>query len=253
MKAIACWLAFALVLVCGGQARAQTADDVIEKYLAAIGGRPALAKLETRIARGTMSVTMGGMEVSGPIEAYNKAPNKSRTYTRFDLSQLSGGTMGEVVVDQRCDGKAGFVSNTLQGDKDVSGSQLQSMLNSTVFPTPLLNYKETGGKVELSGKDTLNDRAVYIVLYTPKAGFPFKHYFDAETYQLLRVTTKIEAPELGGESEQTIDFRDYRDVDGIKVPFAETITNSMQALSIVLTSVEHNKPIDEAMFSKPVK
>jgi hypothetical protein len=250
MKALACGSVVTLtVLCCAGQAQAQTADEIVEKYIAAIGGRPALARLESRIARGTMTVSMQGIDIAGPIESYSKAPNKSRTYSRFDLSQMGA---GEVVVDQRCDGKSGFVSYTMQGDRDLSGNQLQSMLNGSVFPTPLLNYKEAGGKVELTGKDKMGDRAVFVILYTPKAGFPFKESFDAETYRLLRVVAKIDVPEMGGESEQIIEYRDYRDVDGVKVPFGQTIINSMQTITITLQSVEHNKPIDEAMFSKPV-
>jgi hypothetical protein len=254
MKAVACWSAVAVAMLCAGQARAQTGDDVIEKYLAAIGGRPALAKLESRITRGTMSMSVTGPDgnaitFSGPVEVYAKAPNKLRTYARFDLSQMGA---GEVVVDQRCDGTSYFVSNTMQGDRDITGNQRQSMLNGAVFPTPFLKYKEAGGKVELTGKDKVGERAVYVVLFTPKAGFPSKQYFDAETYQLLRVVAKVDVPELGGETEQTVDFSDYREVDGIKLPFAQTVTNPAQSISVTMQSIEHNKPIDEAMFSKPV-
>jgi outer membrane lipoprotein-sorting protein len=256
MKAVACGLALAIAL-CAGQARAQapaatpatpTADEVVEKYLNAIGGRPALGKLESRISRGTMTVSVQGVELAGPVEVYAKAPNKLRTYARFDLSQMGA---GEVVVDQRCDGKSGFVSNTMQVDRDITGSQLQSLLNNAVFPTPLLNYKEAGGRVELTGKDTVGDRAAYVVVYTPKAGNPTTFYFDAASYLPLRMVAKVDIPELGGETEQVVDFSEYRDVHGITVAFAQTLVNSAQSISIHLASVEHNQAIDEAMFSKP--
>ncbi len=248
MKTLACWLAAAIVILVAGQAQAQTGDDVIEKHLAAIGGRAALAKLESRIARGTMTISVQGVELSGPIEMYAKAPNKQRTFARFDLSAMGA---GEMVVDQRFDGKAGYRSNTMQGDRDLTDSELQSMQNNAAFPTPLLNYKQAGGKAELAGKDKIGDRAVYLVLLTPKAGVPTMHYFDAETYQLLRVVTKVQVPEMGGDLEQTIDFSDYRDVDGVKVPFTESIMSTVQAMTIRMSTIEHNKPIDETMFSKP--
>ena len=193
-------------------------------------------------------MSVQGVEFAGPVEVYAKAPNKVRTYARFDLSQMGA---GEVVVDQRCDGKGVFVSNTMQGDRDLTGSELQSRLNNAVFPTPLLNYREAGAKLELTGKDTVGDRAAYVVLYTPKAGTPTKYYFDAASYLQLRTVAKVDIPELGGETEQATDFSDYRAVDGINLAFAQTIVNSAQTVSIKLTSVEHNKPIDEAMFSKP--
>lgn len=229
------------------QAHAQTADEVVEKYLAAIGGRAALAKLDSRVATGTISVSAQGADLAGAIEMYSKAPNKTRTWFKLDLSQFGAADM---VVDQRCDGKTAFASNSMQGDREISGNQLQGMLNAT-FPTPFLTYKDAGTKIEVTGKDKVGARDAYVLLYTPKAGSPSQQYFDAETFLLVRTVTKVDSPELGGTIEQTNDLSDYREVDGIKVPFALNIVNSMQAVTITLTKVEHNKPIDETMFARP--
>jgi len=236
----------ALAALCAVQAQAQTADEVVEKYLTAIGGRAALAKLESRISTGSIAVSAQGADVAGSIETYAKAPNKSRVYIRLDLSQLGA---GEMIQDQRCDGKTAFVSNNVQGDREPSGDQLQNLLNAT-FPTPLLNYKEAGAKVELMGKDKVGTREVYVLQYTPKAGPVPKFYFDAETYLLLRKVTKIDVPEVG-EIEETRDASDYRDVDGVKVAFAVSIVSPVQTVAITFAKVEHNKPIDDAMFSRP--
>ncbi len=241
------WAMMGFLALCAAQVQAQTADEVIEKHLAAIGGRPALAKLESRIATGTISVSAQGADLGGSIEMYAKAPNKSRSYSRIDLSQFGA---GEVVVDQRCDGTTGYSINSMQGDREVTGDQLQSMLNAT-FPTPLLTYKDAGAKVELVGKEKLGDRAVIAVLYTPKAGPSAKEYFDADTYLLVRTITKMNIQEAGGEIESTSDFSDYREVDGVKIPFKVNVINPLQAVTITLSKVEHNKPIDDAMFSKP--
>ncbi len=249
MKAVACVPALAVAVLCAAQVQAQTADEIVERHLTAAGGRAALAKLESRIERGTISVSMQEAQIGGVIEAYSKAPAKSRMYARLDLTQFG---MGEVIVDQRCDGKTAFVSNTMEGDRELTGNQLQATLNGSIFPTELLNYKDAGGKVELVGKDRIGERAAYVVKLTPKAGPPSTYFFDAESYQELRRTTTIDVPQMGGETQQTVDFSDYRDVDGVKVPFAQTIVNAMQTITVTLQSVEHNKPIDDAMFSKPV-
>ncbi len=219
----------------------------MEKHLAALGGRAALAKLESRIATGTMTISMQGIQMSGPIELYAKRPNKGRMYARIDLSAAGG---GEVVLDNRCDGKTAWLDNSMQGGREATGSQLQTMLNAT-FPTPRLNYKEAGAKVELAGKEKVGDRAAYVIVFTPKTGPSSKQYFDAETYQLLRTVMTLDVQELGGATEQTTDSSDYREVDGVKVPFSVVVVNAMQTVTIALTKVEHNKPIDEAMFSKP--
>jgi outer membrane lipoprotein-sorting protein len=249
MTALVRWSVLAVLAALGsGQALAQTADDVIEKHLSAIGGRATLAKLETRVATGTIAVSAQGADVSGPLEVYIKAPNKSRQYFKLDLTPY-GST--EMVVDRRCDGKVAFALNSLQGDREITGSQLQSLLNAN-FPSNLLNYKEAGAKVELVGKEKIGDRDAIVLLYTPKAGSATKQYFDAETYLLLRVVTKMNVPELGGEIEQTTNFADYRSVDGIKVPFSQTQVSSAQTVTVTLSKVEHNKPLDDSMFSRPV-
>jgi outer membrane lipoprotein-sorting protein len=229
------------------QVQAQTADEVIEKHLAAMGGRDALAKLESRIATGSIAISTQGADLAGPLEIYLKAPNKSRSYIRLDLSQYGG---AEMAIDQRCDGKTAFASNNLQGDREITGNQLQNMLNAS-FPTPLLKYKETGAKIELAGKDKVGSRVVYVLQYTPKTGSAAKQFFDAETYLLLRTVMRVDMADLGGEVEQTTDVSDYRDVDGVKVPFSVTVANSAQTITITLSKVENNKPIDEAMFSRP--
>ncbi len=62
---------------------------------------------------------------------------------------------------------------------------------------------------------------------------------------------KVDVPQIGGEVEQTTEFLDYRDVDGVKLPFQMTATSAIQNYTIRITKVEHNVQIDEALFSKP--
>lgn len=228
-------------------AQAQTADEVIEKHLAAMGGRAAMEKLQNRVATGTITVTVQGTPLAGSIEMYSSVPNKSRMSFRMDLSAMGA---GEIVVDQRCDGKTAWASNSMQGDRDLTGTQLQAMVNE-YFPTPLLGYKARGAKVEIAGKETVGTRPAIVVLFTPAAGHPSKYFFDAETYLPLQEVTKQDVPEAGGEVESKVLIEDLRTVDGVKVPFSVKIANPMQDIAITLDKVEHNKTIDETMFSKP--
>lgn len=248
MRAVKWTVLVAAVALVAGPARAQTADEVVEKHLAAMGGRAALAKLTTQSATGTITISMQGNDVAGALEIYHKAPNKARTYFKMDLSAFGA---GEMTVDQRCDGKTAYASNSMQGDREITGSQLQSMLNNT-FPTPLLNYKEAGAKVELAGKEKIEGRDAHVLVYTPKAGPASKQYLDAETFMLVRSVSKVDVPEMGGEIEQTTDVSDYRSVEGTKVPFVVKVTTPVQGITIAFTNVDLNKPIDDAMFSRPV-
>jgi len=90
-------LAGVLLLMGAAAASAQTVDEVIEKAIAAEGGREALAKVTSRSTKGTISVNTPGGEFGGPVEAVNQAPNKQRTLVTIDLSAAG---MGNAVIDE---------------------------------------------------------------------------------------------------------------------------------------------------------
>jgi hypothetical protein len=236
----------ALILGSVQAASAQTADDVVEKYLTAIGGRAALGKLKSRSMIGTITLSTPAGDVSGPVEILNQEPNKSRTLIRVDLSSLGAGPM---VFDQRFDGTSGYVLDSLQGNRDITGNQLENMKNA-FFPNPFLNYKERGATVELGAKEKVGEREAYVLIFTPKSGSIARQYLDAESYLPIKLVLKVDLPQIG-ELEQTTEFLDYREVDGVKVPFQLKATSSVQSFTITLTKVEHNGTIDAALFSKP--
>ena len=227
-------------------ASAQTADEVIEKHLAALGGRAALAKVTSRTMTGTIAVSTPVGELSGPVEVINMAPNKARTLIKLDLSAVGA---GEMTVDQRFDGTTGIVMDSMQGNRDIAGDQLESMKSST-FPSPFLDYKERGVSVELGPKEKIGARDAFLLTVKPKTGPAVKQYLDAETYLPLRVVAKIDVPQMG-TVEQTTDFSDFREVDGIKVAFSVKSSSSVQSFTITVSKVEQNGKIDETLFSKP--
>jgi hypothetical protein len=246
MKRLSRLLLAAVALSWTHIAVAQTADDVVEKCLAAIGGRQALAKLTSRTMVGTITLATPQGEVSGPVEVYTQAPNKSRTVVKLDLSAFGAGQM---TVDQRFDGTAGYLIDTLQGNRDITGNQLENMKNA-VFPTPLIGYKDRGATLELAGKEKIGERDAFVLVLKPKTGSASRQYIDAETYLPMKTVIKVDVPKFGAV-EQTTELSDYRDVDGVKVPFAVKATSAVQSSTVVITRVEHNANIDEALFSKP--
>jgi outer membrane lipoprotein-sorting protein len=246
MNTISRLLIAVLLVGCTRAASAQTADEVVEKYLAAIGGREALAKLTSRSMAGTITVATPGGEVSGPIEVVNQAPNKARMLVKLDLTSLGAGQM---IIDQRFNGTVGYVIDTLQGNRDITGGQLEAMKNAA-FPTPLLHYKENGATVELAGTENVGDREAHVLVLKPKSGPAVRQFIDAESFLLLKNAVKLDSPQFG-EIEQTTEFSDYRPVGDVKVPFAVKTSSAVQNTSIAVTKIEHNTTIDEALFSKP--
>ncbi len=248
MRSIARFMILALfVAILSETAAAQNADDIAEKYLAAIGGRSALAKLKSRHLTGNVTVATPVGNISGSVETFNQSPNKSRTLIKLDLSAMG---MGQATIDQRFDGDSGYSMDSLQGNREITGSQLDNLKN-TIFPTPFLDYKQRGATLEFIRQDKLGERNTNVVLLKPKTGSPLQAFIDAETNLLLRTIINVTVPQLGTEVQQTSDFSDYRDVDGVKVAFQVKNSSSIQTISVTAAKVEHNVDIDSTMFAKP--
>ena len=248
MRVVSRRLAVALCLV--GWAHvvgAQTADEVVERSVTALGGRAALGKLKSQSATGTITLSTPAGDIAGTVEILTAAPNKSRSLVKADLSALGA---GQLVLDQRFDGNAGYVMDTLQGNHDITGNQLDNLRNGS-FPHPFLNYKEMGTTAKLSGKEKVGEREAYLVIFEPPSGSVVRQYVDAETYLPIKVAVKFNVPQLGREVEQTTELLDYREVDGMKLPFRFMATSAVQNYTITITKVEHNLRIDETLFSKP--
>jgi zinc protease len=227
----------------------QTIDEVIERSITAQGGRAALAKLKSRSTTGTIVFATPGGELSGTIEVLNAAPNKIRTLVKADLSAVGA---GQLVIDQRFDGSSGYVLDTMQGNREITGDQLLNLKNGS-FPHPFLNYKDMGTTAELLGKEKVGDREAFVVNFDPATGSAVKEYIDAETYLPIKVIVRMNIPQFGGELEQTNEFSDYRNVDGIKLPFKLRSTSSVQNFNVTITKVEHNGTVDQSLFSKPAE
>jgi hypothetical protein len=240
----------ALTLLLAGWAQAtpaQTADEVIDRCLAAMGGRAAFSKLVSRSTTGTITLSTPAGDITGSIETLNAAPNKSRSTIKADLSAFGAGQMTR---EQRFDGKSGYVMDTLQGNRAITGNQLDNLRNGS-FPHPFLNYKERGTTAQLIGREKVGEREAFVVNFDPTSGSIMRVYIDAETYLPAKMVVKAEVPELGQEVEQTTEYLDYREVDGIKLPFRLRASSAIQNFTITVTKVEHNIPIDETLFSKP--
>ena len=228
---------------------AQTADEVIEKHLAATGGRTALGTLTSRVSNGTISLTTPVGELKGTIDLYQKKPNKTRTVVKIDASAIGG---GQITTDQRFDGTAGYVIDSFNGNRDITGDQLEAMRTGS-FPTPFLTYKESGMTAALGSREKVDARDALMIQLTPKAGPAVKAFFDAESFMLVKTIITINVPQLGGPIDQVVEFSDFRDVDGIKIPFLTKSSNPVQTIVATLTEVKHNTDVDDSLFSKPAQ
>jgi outer membrane lipoprotein-sorting protein len=249
MRSLMMRVVMAVVILAAGHTASaqQTANDIIEKSIAALGGRAAHAKLQSRSGKGTISLSTPAGEIAGTIEVLNAPPNKARALIKADLSAFGA---GELVVDQRFDGSSGYVLDSMQGNREITGNQLDNMKNSS-FPHPFLSYKEQGTSAKLEGKESVGGRDAYVIVFDPTTGSESRNYIDAETFLPIKTVMKAEIPQLGQEVEQTTEFFDYKEIDGVKIPFRFKTSSSIQAVEITFTTVEHNVKVDSSLFAKP--
>ncbi|PYS43133.1 MAG: hypothetical protein DMF71_07830 [Acidobacteria bacterium] len=221
------------------------ADEVLANYVAALGGRVALEKITSRTAKGSFEVS--GIAMSGPVEMYAKAPN---------LMLMVLMMLGQETFKDGFDGRVGWEQNPDDGITDKTGLELGSATRDADFYQPLklrlqypnLIFKGTG-RVSLGrgGTGKMEEREA-LVLEAPRNGSPRRFYFDTVTGLLLR-TEEWNAP---GKITEAFEYQDYRDVDGVKVPFTIHIIQDLH-FTFELTEVKHNVSIDDAIFVKPKK
>ena len=235
-----------VVLACAQIAAAQTADEILEKSIAAMGGRAAFDKIKSRSMSGTITLMTPVGDIPGSIEILNARPNKARTLIKADLSAVGAGAL---TIDQRFDGQNGYVLDTLQGNRDITGNQLDNLRN-TGFPHAFLNYKDVGFSVKLQGKEKLGNGEAYVLVFEPAKGSTIRQFVDAQTMLPVRFVLTVNVPQMG-DVEQTTTLEDFREVDGIKMPFKLSSTSSVQSFTVTLDKIAHNGEVDEKLFSKP--
>ncbi len=219
---------------------AQTASEIVDKHVAALGGADKIAALKTMQYEQTMSVQ--GMNISAK-SAY--VVGKS---VRNDVS-----VMGQQITNV-IDGEKGWTINPMSGGKAAQDLPADAMklAKSTTEPTMLqLAYlKANKYPYELVGKEKKNDKDVYNLKVTRPEGL-FNYYVDATTYQLLGFKGQIEMQ--GQKAETTGNYSDYKVVEGISVPFSSDITapGMPGTLTAKLTKVTFNSAVDPAIFVKP--
>jgi photosynthetic reaction center cytochrome c subunit len=211
-----------------------TADQLLAKYLQALGGADAVQKITTRVEKGN---TILG-ENKTPIEIFAKAPNKRASVTH--------GQNGESITAY--DGTAGWQGGGRGGPRDMAPiDSMSAMVDAVVqFPADLRKvFPQMNVRT-----DKIGDKEYYVInARGPGAPARVRFYFDEQTGLLTRVIRYNDAG-LGFTPVQ-VDYADYRDADGIKIPFRWTLSRPAGRFSIQVDSVQQNVPVDDSKFMKP--
>ena len=210
------------------------AEQLLDKYVSAIGGAEALQKVTSRVQKGTLTA-FGGQHF--PVDVYSKAPEK-----RLSVMHLANGDSVTAF-----DGKQGWLSVPGRVHMMSAAENAAARIDADLyFP---LHLKKVYEKFLVDAGEKIDAHDTYLVIGRSEAQPPLRLYFDKESGLLLRLIRYAETP-LGRNPTQ-IDYADYRDANGLKVPFRWTLSRPGNQFTIQVEQVQQNVSVDDAKFVAP--
>ena len=225
-------LFFAATLLLTSAVQSQTADEIINKYIDAIGGKEKLAQLKSVYTESSVEV-MGN---EAPSVEYLLEGKGFKSETEFN---------GSKIIQCYTD-KGGWMVNPMAGAVDpqaMPDEAYKAGKGQINFGGALLDYAAKGNKVELLGKEGNN----YKLKVATGSSIESVYFIDTTTYLISKITSKAEM--MGQSVDVVISFSDYKKTDfGITVPYTRDTDLGSFALSSKVSKVEVNKEIDPKIF-----
>lgn len=207
------------------------ADQLLDKFISAIGGAEALQKVTSRVQKGTLTA-FGGKHFA--VDVYSKAPEK-----RLSVMHLANGDSITAF-----DGKQGWLSVPGHVHMMSAAENAAARIDADLyFP---LHVKTLFEKFRVDDGEKIDGHDTYLVIGSSEGQPPLRLYFDKESGFLLRLVRYAETP-LGRNPTQ-IDYADYRDANGLKVPFRWTLSRPENQFAIQVEQLQQNVPVDDARF-----
>jgi photosynthetic reaction center cytochrome c subunit len=209
-------------------------DQLLEKFVQASGGAPTIDKITTRVMNGT--IDFGGKSL--PIEIYCKDPEKRISFTHMPE--------GDSVT--AFNGQEGWLGSPGRPIHQMSGSDLDSAAMDADLHLPI-HLKQMFTDLRLRDSEKIGDAEVYVVSGERRGSTPVNLYFDKNSGLLVRLVRYGDTA-LGWLPTQ-IDYADYRDANGVRVPYRWTLARPNGRFTIQVKDLQQNVPVDDAKFVKP--
>jgi photosynthetic reaction center cytochrome c subunit len=217
-----------------GAKEGPSADVLLDKYLKAAGGAAAIEKITTRVMTGT--ITFGDRNVA--IDIYSKDPDK-----RISFSHTPDGDSVTAF-----DGREGWLGFPGRPAREMHGSELDAAAMDADLHFAV-HLKGMFSEAQVRGVEKIGDLDSYLVVGRREGKPPLRLYFDEQSGLLVRLVRYGETP-LGRMPTQ-IDYADYREAGGVKIPFRWTLARPSGRFTIQVSEVRQNVPVDDAKFAKP--
>lgn len=218
------------------QQQLPTVDEILDRYVKALGGERALNKVTTRTRKG--SVEVAGMR--GTFELFEAAPNKSLLIGALPPPLGS--------LHQGFDGNLGWVKNE-NGVFDMRGDGATQARREANFYLDV-RLKEQYKTMNVIGLERLAAREFYVIEGTELDGQVERLFFDVQSGLLAR--RSWETVTYFGQLANAIDYDDYRKIGGIRLPFLIRRVRAGMTFLQSISELKLNVKLDESIFSKPV-
>lgn len=214
-----------------------TIDTVLDKYIAALGGKAAVEKITTRVSKGSR---IGADGVAVPEEVYQKSPNKILVVTSYPQNVITNLTNDANVWATNGKGE----SRRLEGDEAEQFRREAQLFQPT-------RLKEIYKNMSVVGAEKIGDKDVYLVRALTQTGGRERLYFDKQNGLLVRRFAV--SPTVIGAFTFQVDYADYKTFDGVQVPTTVQWSIPGRVWSRKITDVKQNTAIDDTKFNEPKK
>ncbi len=207
------------------------ARKVLDSYIQASGGKEKLTEVKTILQNSEISIANVPMKITAVAKIM--APN-------LETIEMSAEGMG-VIMKQTFDGTEGYIQQ--QGRKMPLPEETVKVKLKEKSLFPELHYKND--QVELKSITNLDGNEVYKLLVTIDGVDSYRYYsVDSGLLVQIETTTKMQEQEVNN----IINYGNYQEVDGIKLPFVQKVTNGPQIINLKVTSIKLNEGVTEEDF-----
>ena len=222
----------------------QTAEDIIDKYIDALGGKDRLDAIRSLCFEGSQ-------DYYGKAELIKVTLERGKL-KRFDIEV--NGMKGYWMVTET---KAGEYYPWKKKDKVAfPDSLVKSLQGNLDISDRLVNYKNNGGNIKLIRKDSIDNVECYKILLTAKTGRSWLYWLDAATYLVMQVEKPYSFTTSTNErflAQDITSYKNYRSVDGIMFAYTEqtrTLINKKEVAikATYYNNIEINKPVDPRLY-----
>jgi hypothetical protein len=213
-------------------------DEILQRYESAVGGREAIDRIVSYHAKGTFSTSASSL--TGTYEVWGKDPDKTLSTMRFSPT---------FVIKKGFDGTTRWLQTPAGTFKDESSTEMSEVeRDADIYRAGKI--KSLYAKMLMEPKARLHGREVYVVEGQPTRGPSEKLFFDVKDGLLLR-WDMVRKNNRRGNVFVKVHLEDYREVDGVKVPFNVRFAFESFDVTLKVDELKHNVDISDGLFKKP--